>query len=66
MADPVVETAAGSVRGIVRGGVNTFLGMPYGASTGGANRFRAPRPGDPCSLRCSRTTALTQTTALIS
>jgi para-nitrobenzyl esterase len=47
MADPVVETAYGKVRGIVREGVSTFVGIPYGAPTGGANRFKAPRPPTP-------------------
>ena len=42
MAEPVVETEYGRVQGIVHGGVNTFLGIPYGAPTGGANRFKAP------------------------
>jgi para-nitrobenzyl esterase len=44
MAEPVVETAYGRVQGIVRDGVNTFLGVPYGAPTGGANRFKPPKP----------------------
>jgi para-nitrobenzyl esterase len=44
MADPVVDTAYGQVRGVLRDGVNTFVGIPYGAPTGGANRFRAPTP----------------------
>jgi para-nitrobenzyl esterase len=37
-----VATAAGRVRGLVRDGVNQFYGIPYGASTAGANRFRPP------------------------
>jgi para-nitrobenzyl esterase len=47
MADPVVTTAYGQVRGFEQGGVFTFLGMPYGASTAAENRFRAPKPPAP-------------------
>ncbi|HEX5587524.1 MAG TPA: carboxylesterase family protein [Acidimicrobiia bacterium] len=47
MAEPVVETEHGKVQGIVHNGVNTFLGIPYGAPTGGANRFKAPRRPEP-------------------
>ncbi|MFI5054218.1 MAG: carboxylesterase/lipase family protein, partial [Acidimicrobiia bacterium] len=35
------------VRGVVRGGVHTFLGVPYGADTSGAHRFQPPRPVEP-------------------
>ncbi|HEU4617857.1 MAG TPA: carboxylesterase family protein [Gammaproteobacteria bacterium] len=39
-----VETAAGRVQGVVLdGGVNAFYGVPYAASTAGANRFMPPQ-----------------------
>src|SRR5688500_9007837 len=38
-----VATAHGCVRGLVRYGVNQFYGVPYGASTAGANRFLPPQ-----------------------
>lgn len=37
-----VQTTAGRVRGLVRYGVNQFYGVPYAASTAGANRFMPP------------------------
>jgi len=42
-----VETSAGRVRGIANGEIKQFKGVPYGAPTGGANRFMPPRPVKP-------------------
>jgi len=44
---PVVEIASGKLRGAVAGGIHAFKGIPYGAATGGANRFRPPQPVAP-------------------
>src|SRR5579871_851913 len=41
---PIATTAAGKVRGQVVDGINIFKGIPYAASTAGANRFRKPQP----------------------
>jgi para-nitrobenzyl esterase len=40
----IVTTTTGDVQGCVTGGVRIFRGIPYGAPTGGANRFRPPQP----------------------
>jgi para-nitrobenzyl esterase len=41
---PVVEIGSGKIRGAVTGGIHAFKGIPYAASTAGANRFRPPQP----------------------
>ena len=43
----VVDTAGGRVRGVVANGVHIYRGIPYGASTAGANRFMPPRKAEP-------------------
>jgi para-nitrobenzyl esterase len=43
----VVDTASGKLRGLWRSGIFVFKGIPYGESTGGANRFMPPVPVKP-------------------
>ena len=48
----VAETAFGKIRGVDNGGIKIFKGIPYGASTTGANRFMPPaEPGDWSGVR---------------
>jgi para-nitrobenzyl esterase len=60
-ASAVVETACGKVRGEVFRGVSIFRGVPYGAPTSGANRFRPPQ--SPSSWTGVRETVLYGQTA---
>jgi len=43
---PAIQTRYGTLRGQVRDGVASFLGVPYAASPTGRLRFRAPQPPD--------------------
>ena len=42
-----VETNSGKVQGIVTAGIKEFKGIPYGAPTGGKNRFMPPKKPAP-------------------
>jgi para-nitrobenzyl esterase len=47
---PVVfdaDTTMGRVRGMASAGIKSFKGIPYGADTGGVNRFMPPRKPKP-------------------
>jgi para-nitrobenzyl esterase len=39
----IAETRHGRVRGFEKSGIKIFKGIPYGADTGGENRFKAPQ-----------------------
>ncbi len=48
----VAETAFGKIRGVDNNGIKIFKGIPYGASTAGANRFMPPaEPADWSGVR---------------
>lgn len=47
MAEPVVDTVAGKIRGCNLGGVQVFRGIPYAGSVSGPNRFRPPSAPQP-------------------
>jgi para-nitrobenzyl esterase len=46
-APPVAQTALGQIRGYRDNGISVFKGVPYGAPTGGANRWLPPRVATP-------------------
>lgn len=43
----IADTAYGKVKGYIKQGIYTFLGIPYGADTSGKNRFMPPQPPEP-------------------
>ena len=44
---PIVQTTGGTLSGSTIEGIHAFKGIPYGAPTGGANRFMPPRKPEP-------------------
>ncbi|HEY7022707.1 MAG TPA: carboxylesterase/lipase family protein [Ktedonobacterales bacterium] len=49
IANPIVKTRAGAVRGAIAGGVSVFKGVPYAAPPFGVNRLLPPQPVAPWS-----------------
>ncbi|MGH1472591.1 MAG: carboxylesterase/lipase family protein [Cellvibrionaceae bacterium] len=43
-AEGIIKTTAGKIRGTMADGVRIYRGIPYGADTGGKNRFLPPQP----------------------
>jgi para-nitrobenzyl esterase len=43
----LADTSNGKVRGFIHKDIYNFLGIPYGASTAGKNRFMPPQKPDP-------------------
>ena len=43
----VANTTFGKIQGMTQSGVNVFKGIPYGADTGGENRFKPPKDPTP-------------------
>ena len=56
------EIASGKVMGIANGPIWEFRGIPYGASTGGRNRYMPPKP-PACALPTMSTTAMSGSTS---
>ena len=48
-SEPVVDTTSGKICGMAVDGIVAFKGIPYGASTAGANRFMPPQKPAPWS-----------------
>ncbi|KAJ7730448.1 putative lipase [Mycena metata] len=48
-ATPIAVDSTNNVtyQGLVRNGIEVFLGIPFGQDTGGANRFKPPQPWAP-------------------
>ena len=46
---PVADTAYGKIQGYADGPIKVFKGVPYGASTEGANRWLPAKPPQPWS-----------------